>query len=259
MNVQQVNLFTQQQNNNRPSFKGYVDRSVIDLINHATANSINSVVKKANTNNSKVNTTELLELKNFGTNIIIKLTNFMKKFHKDTTLIVEDRGLHIANSELGTKLSFNSGNDSKNSGKIFQTLIDIKDPASNMKMRGVYREIDTERLTLTDLENLDNFANQTRALVDADAVDKQLFQNFTDAIALDAKKTSLLGKIKLLINARKADKVAAEFGGTPDWKTRLTTIREEALAKKRKEEDLKKQAKQLEIENNKVMRRILGK
>lgn len=255
MNVQPINLSTQNSRNNQQSFKGYVDRSVVDIINAATSNSIKAIVKESNAQRKKVSPEKLEQIKDFSLDMLRQLSAFMKKFHPKTFLAVDNKQLYIENQQIMTRIGIN------NSGPIFSTVsknnINISSPISKMKRIGMYKEIDKDSLAMENLLEMAKFTKCLIETVEPKTVDKQLFENFVEEISRDAKKTSLWGKFLLILNAKKADKVAPSFGEPIGWKGKLSAIRDEAIKTEEIERINEKHAKFVQKENDKIAKEIL--
>ena len=218
-------------NNSTPAFKGFVGASVVDILNRAVKNSTDEIVRQANKSGQVVEGYKLVEIYNKQTKLFDKLNKFMKKFHPDTYLGINDYGrFFIANNKV------------KKSESCYS--IDLLPKKNSF--------INTDQLSVIHLDRIDKWADDYIAKTDTKAVDYDLFNRFTEDKLKAAKNTSILTKLRNYFAARKLNELAPEFGAEGGWGKRLEAARQEAITAKNLQKANSKKAKEIEKENQKI-------
>lgn len=244
MKVQPISITTLQQNNNQPTFNGYVDRPVIKLIRGLTQSSMDNVVREANMNSKKVSVRKLQDVKVMGDAIIEKFNHFMENLHKNSVLTFDNKRteLIIKNKNLGTDVNFCKYEPaSKNTG-----MIDAD-----------FRRIDAYApsiigLSFKDLQQFNTLANVLVKAPHKEMIDQYLFNRFAKNITKQANNTSFFAGLKTKRNGKKADKLAPEFNQPTGWLGKLLEIRNKAVLKEENAKKLAREQKMLEKENSKI-------
>ncbi len=242
MNVQPINMSTPQ-HNSQPTFKGYVDKPVVKLIEGLTQMSMDKIVQKANLANEQVDVKKLQQIKAFEKSTLKKFELYMSFLHEKTILTFNKtrERLVIRNKELGTEVNFvRYQTSSDETGKLEPFFERIEAYAPNLN---------SQDATLENFGNLANILYTAPAKAD---VDKFLFQKFIKRISKQAEKTSFFAGFTTKRNAKKADKLAPEFYHPFGWTEKLTKIREDAIQRK-------KEAKKLVKANARKAKEILEK
>ena len=249
MNVQPINM-SAPQHNSQPTFKGYVDKPVVKLIEGLTQMSMDKVVQKANLANEQVDVKKLQQIKAFGKSTLKKFELYMSFLHEKTILTFNKtrERLVIRNKELETEVNFTRN-------------LDLSDETG--KLDPIFERIDAYAPYMNSPDaTLENFGNLANTLYTAPAkgdVDKFLFQEFIKKISKQAEKTSFFAGFTTKRNAKKADKLAPEFYHPFGWTEKLTQIREDAIQRKEEAKKLAKEQKLLGQANARKAKEILEK
>ena len=258
MNISAINAAPH--NNNKRSaqisFNGYVDKSFIKLIDAATQNSIKQVVDMFNHNVEKIEPAEIRRIKSIGENTKELIKEVMNRFHPKTVLTTNGRESIIKNTATDTKLHFISFFIfSTDTGIPCDGLIDIFEPVYSMP-KGVelndmnYGMTDLSKLNYSHLEQLQRFAQKLAKIGDPQLIDGALFDLLSKKIVKKAGKLNIFDRLFVGLKAKKADKLAPEFGRSVGWVEKVKSIRAEA----RKQSAIKKV---VTVENKKIAEQIL--
>lgn len=258
MNISAINA-APHNNNQRSaqiSFNGYVDKSFIKLIDAATQNSIKQVVDMFNHNVENIEPAEIRRIKSIGENTKELIKEVMNRFHPKTVLTTNGRESIIKNTATDTKLHFISfSNCSTDTGIPCDGLIDIFEPVYSMP-KGVelndmnYGMTDLSKLNYSHLEQLQRFAQKLAKIGDPQLIDGALFDLLSKKIVKKAGKLNIFDRLFVGLKAKKADKLAPEFGRSVGWVEKVKSIRAEA----RKQSAIKKV---VTVENKKIAEQIL--
>lgn len=249
MNVHPINM-SAPQHNSQPTFNGYIDKPVVKLIEGLTQISMDRVVQTANRTNKQVDVEKLKEIKLLEKSVLKKFELYMSFLHEKTILTFNKtrEKLVIRNKELGTEVNFARNLDlSDETGKLdsFFERIDAYAPS-----------LGSQDATLGDFGSLAITLYTAPAKAD---VDKFLFQKFIEKISKQAEKTSFFAGFTTKRNAKKADKLAPEFGQPTGWLNKLLEIRNNAIQKKEEAKKLTKEQKLLGKANARKAKEILEK
>ena len=258
MNISAINA-APHNNNQRSaqiSFNGYVDKSFIKLIDAATQNSIKQVVDMFNHNVEKIEPAEIRRIKSIGENTKELIKEVMNRFHPKSVLTTNGRESIIKNTATDTKLHFISfSRCSTDTGIPCDGLIDIFEPVYSMP-KGVelndmnYGMTDLSKLNYSHLEQLQRFVQKLAKIVDPQLIDGALFDLLSKKIVKKAGKLNIFDRLFVGLKAKKADKLAPEFGRSVGWVEKVKSIRAEA----RKQSAIKKV---VTVENKKIAEQIL--
>lgn len=258
MNISAINAAPHNKNQRSAqiSFNGYVDKSFIKLIDAATQNSIKQVVDMFNHNVEKIEPAEIRRIKSIGENTKELIKEVMNRFHPKTVLTTNGRESIIKNTATDTKLHFISfSNCSTDTGIPCDGLIDIFEPVYSMP-KGVelndmnYGMTDLSKLNYSHLEQLQRFAQKLAKIGDPQLIDGALFDQLSKKIVNKAGKLNIFDRLFVGLKAKKADKLAPEFGRSVGWVEKVKSIRAEA----RKQSAIKKV---VTVENKKIAEQIL--
>ncbi len=258
MNISAINAAPH--NNSQRSaqipFNGCVDKSFIKLIDAATQNSIKQVVDMFNHNVEKIEPAEIRRIKSIGENTKELIKEVMNRFHPKTVLTTNGKESIIKNTATDTKLHFISfSNCSTDTGIPCDGLIDIFEPVYSMP-KGVelndmnYGMTDLSKLNYSHLEQLQRFAQKLAKIGDPQLIDGALFDLLSKKIVKKAGKLNIFDRLFVGLKAKKADKLAPEFGRSVGWVEKVKSIRAEA----RKQSAIKKV---VTVENKKIAEQIL--
>lgn len=259
MNISAINAAPH--NNSKRSaqipFNGCVDKSFIKLIDAATQNSIKQVVDKFNHNVEKIEPAEIRRIKSIGENTKELIKEVMNRFHPKTVLTTNGRESIIKNTATDTKLHFISfSNCSTDTGIPCDGLIDIFEPVYSMP-KGVelndmnYGMTDLSKLDYSHLEQLQSFVQKLAKIGDPQLIDGALFDQLSKKIVKKAGKLNIFDRLFVGLKAKKADKLAPEFGRSVGWVEKVESIQAEA----RKRAAIKKV---VTVENKKIAKQILN-
>lgn len=258
MNISAINA-APHNNNQRSaqiSFNGCVDKSFIKLIDAATQNSIKQVVDMFNHNVEKIEPAEIRRIKSIGENTKELIKEVMNRFHPKTVLTTNGRESIIKNTATDTKLHFISfSRCSTDTGIPCDGLIDIFEPVYSMP-KGVelndmnYGMTDLSKLNYSHLEQLQSFVQKLAKIGDPQLIDGALFDLLSKKIVKKAGKLNIFDRLFVGLKAKKADKLAPEFGRSVGWVEKVKSIRAEA----RKQSAIKKV---VTVENKKIAEQIL--
>lgn len=237
------------------SFNGCVDKSFIKLIDAATQNSIKQIVDIFNHNVEKIEPAEVIRIKSIGENTKELIKEVMNRFHPKTVLTTNGRESIIKNTATDTKLHFISfSNCSTDTGIPCDGLIDIFEPVYSMP-KGVeqndinYGMTDLSKLNYSHLEQLQRFVQKLAKIGDPQLIDGALFDQLSKKIVKKAGKLNIFDRLFVGLKAKKADKLAPEFGRSVGWVEKVKTIQAEAkkksVIKKAVTNENKKIAKQI--------------
>lgn len=259
MNIHAINAVkfnNSQKADSQPAFNGYADKSFVKLIDTATQNSIKQLVTEFSQKGKKIQPEQVMHIKTMGENIKRIFSDFMAPFHPQTVLTTDGKRTLIKNNALDTNIDFTYLDNYENSGEIYTGIIDIFDPVYSMP-KGTdifdvsYRRIDLNKLGFEHLKEFNTFAKKLKTLVDPKEVDSKLFDRYTDKLRRDANTTSIVKGISVKLKAKKADKLAPEFGRSVGWVEKVKSIRAEA----KKQSAIKKV---VTVENKKIAKQILN-
>ncbi len=250
MNVQPIS-FAQQHNNSQPTFNGYVDKSVIKIINKLAKKEMNAIVKTSNQANEKVNVKDLQKVKSLWKNSLKKLNLYMERLHKKSVLTLDnDKGkLVIKNKDLDTEVDFYNF-DAEASGHICKG--GINEFCNCIDASSAY----LKDLTLKIASDLADTLYKSKKHSE---IDKFLFEQYTKNLSKQADSTSFFAGLKTKRNGKKADKLAPEFNQPTGWLNKLLEIRNGAIQKKEEAKRFAKEQKMLEKANAKKAKEILEK
>ncbi len=219
------------------SFNGCVDKSFIKLIDAATQNSIKQIVDIFNHNVEKIEPAEVIRIKSIGENTKELIKEVMNRFHPKTVLTTNGRESIIKNTATDTKLHFISfSNCSTDTGIPCDGLIDIFEPVYSMP-KGVeqndinYGMTDLSKLNYSHLEQLQRFVQKLAKIGDPQLIDGALFDQLSKKIVKKAGKLNIFDRLFVGLKAKKADKLAPEFGRSVGWVEKVKTIQAEAKKK----------------------------
>lgn len=216
MNIAPINS-----TNSQPNFNGYVDKSIIRIVNKATIGSLRENYKNYTRSGTPVNEKALKKIVDNSKNILEKLNEYMSKFHKDTYLTYDyDNSFILKNKKLkGASYSL---------AKVFE----------GYHHKSIFSEsgpLDFKNLGNGILYSIESFVrglNPDRA----EQIDKYMFEKF----ARSATDTFFPMR-----NARKADKLAKEFKAETGWVEKTREVLE-----KRKQDKLAQ--KEIKIKNKEI-------
>lgn len=258
MNISAINAAPHNDNKRgaQISFNGCVDKSFIKLIDAATQNSIKQVVDMFNHNVEKIEPAEIRRIKSIGENTKELIKEVMNRFHPKTVLTTNGRESIIKNTATDTKLHFISfSRCSTDTGIPCDGLIDIFEPVYSMP-KGVelndmnYGMTDLSKLDYSHLEQLQRFVQKLAKIGDPQLIDGALFDLLSKKIVKKAGKLNIFDRLFVGLKAKKADKLAPEFGRSVGWVEKVKSIRAEA----RKQSAIKKV---VTVENKKIAEQIL--
>lgn len=258
MNISAINAapHNNSQRSAQISFNGCVDKSFIKLIDAATQNSIKQVVDMFNHNVEKIEPAEIRRIKSIGENTKELIKEVMNRFHPKTVLTTNGRESIIKNTATDTKLHFISfSNCSTDTGIPCDGLIDIFEPVYSMP-KGVelndmnYGMTDLSKLNYSHLEQLQRFVQKLAKIGDPQLIDGALFDLLSKKIVKKAGKLNIFDRLFVGLKAKKADKLAPEFGRSVGWVEKVKSIRAEA----KKRAAIKKV---VTVENKKIAEQIL--
>ncbi len=239
------------------SFNGCVDKSFIKLIDAATQNSIKQVVDMFNHNVEKIEPAEIRRIKSIGENTKELIKEVMNRFHPKTVLTTNGKESIIENTATDTKLRFiNFSSCSTDTGIPCDGLIDIFEPVYSMP-KGVERSdinygmTDLSKLDYSHLEQLQSFVQKLAKIGDPQLIDGALFDQLSKKIVKKAGKLNIFDRLFVGLKAKKADKLAPEFGKPTGWVEKVKSIRAEA----KKQSAIKKV---VTVENKKIAKQILN-
>ena len=258
MNISAINAapHNNSQRSAQISFNGCVDKSFIKLIDAATQNSIKQVVDMFNHNVEKIEPAEIRRIKSIGENTKELIKEVMNRFHPKTVLTTNGKESIIKNTATDTKLHFISfSNCSTDTGIPCDGLIDIFEPVYSMP-KGVeqndinYGMTDLSKLNYSHLEQLQRFVQKLAKIGDPQLIDGALFDQLSKKIVKKAGKLNIFDRLFVGLKAKKADKLAPEFGRSVGWVEKVKTIQAEA----KKKSVIKKV---VTVENKKIAKQIL--
>lgn len=238
MSIQPINY---SQPNNKPAFTGYIDKSVIKLINKRVAEISEHSIENAKLFDRKVDIDSVCEAIKKRTLILDNLKNFMAPLHHDTALKYKPNehssllDLFIENKKLKSKFRFTYDN---NDGNIYPNVICVEKPKS------------------TDLSKILIFSERLNK-VNPKELDEQTFKNFTNYITKKAKNISFFPEFRLKRLGKKADKIAKEFRQPEIWQDKLLVIHREAKELERQQRIKKKEFKKYIKQSKKIMKDLI--
>lgn len=237
MSIQPINY---SQPNNKPAFTGYVDKSVVKLLDRRVNKISERNIEVAKLFGGKADINSVCEAIKKRTQILDNLKKFMAPLHHDTALKYKPSefgpSFFIQNKKLKSKFKF--CHYSYNAGYIYNNWIDIKAPTEG-----------TLYSFLTFIENLSK--------VDSKEVNRHTFKQYTDYITKKAKNISFFPKFRLKRLGKKADKIAKEFRQPEIWQDKLLVIHREAKELERQQRIKKKQLKKNIKQSKKIMKDLI--
>lgn len=183
--------------NTQPTFKGYVSKDVLNIINTSAKNVIKREIKTANKENRIADVSLIENVKLLADLVTTRLTTFMKELHKDTYLTLDDysRNFVLKNPKLGSKPH------EVVSSAVFS-------PSDKLDGRH-YNPLDIHKLSRHTLTKIDSYTKKLMHKTNYKQIDREMFEKYISEL-----KSSPLNFIKPLFKRRlkKADKLAPEFG-----------------------------------------------
>lgn len=208
MNITPVNSA-----NSQPNFNGYLGKSVTDFINGTANRLIKKELKQANRQGRQINTQILSEIRNRADKCIDTLQQAVEPLHPDTFLSVNypNRNgdafirLKLKNCKLKKEVLIESYPDNYYTMQKKQRL---RKPVFTLKAHETFIERAKEKLSNNKMKEFENY----------------LFRIFTEDIS-----ETLFPMLK----AKKADKLAPEFGFSANYTETLKKEKELIKAEKR--------------------------
>lgn len=207
----QVNSIQQSQ----PNFNGYIKPNVRKLVTNTIKGLIKEKIQTADNLQRKVNTEDLLSLKEIGKNILEDFDAFISQTHKDTFLDFSESGyFSVGNTNAKQRLYFSQPVFAKDRGEVNYSNIDIRPPSKPIS-----------------LNELKRFAYELPEFVNPRKVDEHIAilskDNLLDKFKL-GKSSGIIKKYFARKNADKLDKYASdlnmELNAKLDLENKLTHI-----------------------------------
>lgn len=223
-------------NCNKQSFKGSVDKSLLNYLKEVKADVINtkgscSVYEGARPIPANIDAT-----KNLISEILPKLHEFMSKTHPDTKLVLKSnctgkvRDLYFKNTKLNAEIKgFKSWSGNLGNGEVSPSGVGVKRP-ERIKEREVISFIFSSQTQPHNILGLKDLAEWTKSLVtyiNPKKVDNAIFNKMVQSMESDAENLTLYGKFKTKRNIKKANEFAEEFGEKPIYKEKFEKIARE--------------------------------
>lgn len=180
----------------KPAFTGYVDKSVIKLVDKAVKYGIEGTARHSK---EKVSIESLQQIVERGNKIKETFNDIVKDAHPKTRLCVIDSQVGLFRRQR--RYQFNLGNSA------------LKCSTDNKKQALEIYWFDDKSFPLDIMENLGKFSENLKTSVNAKEVDSELFKAFLNKLYAAAQEPA--SKISRWFNNRKAlkaQKLAEEFG-----------------------------------------------
>ena len=230
MSIQPINY---SQPSNKPAFTGYVDKSVVKLLDKNIDKISKHSIEVAKSSGEKVDIDSVCNAIKKRNQILDNLKKFMAPLHHDTALKYKPNklssllDLFIENKKLKSKFRFTYDN---NDGNIYPNVICVEKPKS------------------TDLSEILIFSERLNK-VNPKELDEQTFKNFTIYITKKAKNISFFPEFRLKRTGKKINKIAKELGQPEIWEDKLLVVHREdkylERQQKIKKKELQKNIKQI--------------
>jgi len=242
----------------RTNFNGYVDKSVVKLLDRAVKNETEYFLRTANKAGQIIDTSEIKKTQELRNTILEKLTEIMSKFHKDTVFTAhksynDSIEFKIVNKYLKHKLEF--------SDFSLKNMADYKVGNTYIPSQKYSAVVRPAKINMTILESLSYFVDELKNL-DYKKVDKTFLVLTKSKIKSTAEeKMTIPGYIKILWQSHKAKKYAGEIGKSYDFKETQKLIaagKAERKAERLKIKSEKQQQKNIEKQNAKIVSELLN-
>lgn len=227
--------------NNKPAFTGYVDKSVIKLLDKNVDKTSKHSIEYAKLFGEKVDIDLVRKALKKRSQILDNLKKFMAPLHHDTALKYNSNkfpSFFIENKKLKSKFRFIYP-DSNNTGEIGYDIINVgrpKDPTS-----------------LSDILKFSDNLNK----VDSKEVDRYTLKHYTNYITQKAKNISFFPEFRLKRLGKKVNKIAKEFGQSEIWQDKLLVVHREAKELERQQKIKKKEIKKIIKQNKKILKEFI--
>ena len=190
------------------SFKGYVHKSVINLVDDAVMLACKKELREANHLNKKPNEGKINDAHKLGKRIISTLGSAMKHYHPETRLKADfdlnnNTYLHLNNSKTNTSLR----------------ITDVYTDYAGMLKNGVLslhipKSFGQEAQNMQFLKDLYTFAKELKELVNPKTIDLELFNKRLKLIKDSAQEFPIKWLIRR--NTKKLEEITPEFGAKPE-------------------------------------------
>ena len=219
------------QNNQTPNFKGYVGKSLKKLIKDAANEAISLEIYKRNAMQQTAKKTYLDEIKNRADSIIKNLESIMEPLHKNTSLELEVEFLYNKRSDNNVFLKL-VNNKLKMEKKMFEVFNCYADTApfdvyiehhglvhaNPLKFNprfatiGKTHEFKPLKYPFAFLMKFEDFLDRTSLFIheSVQSEETELFENFANQEVIFP-----------MLRAKRADKLAPEFGVPANWVEKL--------------------------------------
>ena len=218
------------QQNSQPNFTGYVGKDIKKIITKATKTVIKDEYLAALKNNRPIDMEKLMAIKNESHKLLENLNSFMAKFHEDTYLTLPksyEYDFVLRNGKLIEHDFVLRNNKLKNSQRTLQAQV------LSMEFEG--NELDSKydgHYILDSLKDASEYLN--KYVTYQKDFDKDLFLSYAN----DAPNV-----LFSMRRAKKADKLAPEFGVETGWVEKTKQILEERKISKAKRKQTTKENK----------------
>lgn len=202
--------------NNKPAFTGYVDKSVVKLLNKTVDEIGDFAVQEAKLTGKPANLDQYCNAIKTRENILNTLRSFMEKLHPNTALKYENGGgLFIKNKKLG--VGFNFINRNRSDLFVDHNVIGVYNPQYHPSFD----------FSVTRLEELNTFSKSLNE-IDSKILDKQTFKNYIDKACKKVSNISIFPETRIKRLGKQADKIAEEFNESGNWENKFTLIHKSA-------------------------------
>ena len=227
--------------NNQQSFKGTIDKSLIKYLKEVRTDVLQQQISNNTFATNSTRKADVINTTKYISNIVTKLNKFIKKTHPDTKLVLEPafsgekKSLVFVNSKLGTKIKgYQTGRVGY--GSVSTNGIGIHEPniVEPYLKAGYMNELflrKPEPHQISGLKSLSDWTNSLTDFIKPEKVDEALFDSMIEKMSKKAESTSLIGRAITAHNAKKADKLAEEFGRKPEYTEKFNEIAKSTKAK----------------------------
>ena len=241
--------------NSQPSFNGVLGRNIQIYVNNTVEKEINSLVRQANYRAKHVDVDAIKEIKALGNKVLAKFDEYIRPMSEKT---VFDMGNDLESSYIRTR--FTNSTAPKKEVYVFQTSVYDKVCINNNENIAIPTLRDLNKLShsaVNDLKILDNLADELYKIPNK-KIDEILYKNGQYQLKSEAlTATGYISKFIVRKWAKALDKFADELG-----LDRINKVRTEEYIKRAKEDkiaqkEMKKTAKIVSKENQKIAGKIL--